>query len=29
MLGSALSQDPKFQDLVVAETRAFLLKANL
>jgi NAD(P)-dependent dehydrogenase (short-subunit alcohol dehydrogenase family) len=26
MLGSELSQDPKFQDLVVAETRAFLLK---
>jgi NAD(P)-dependent dehydrogenase (short-subunit alcohol dehydrogenase family) len=29
MLGSVLSQDPKFQDLVVAETRAFLLKANV
>jgi len=28
MLGSALSQDPKFQDLVVAETRAFLSKVN-
>ena len=28
MLGSALSQDPKFQDLVVAETRAFLSKIN-
>lgn len=26
MLGSELSQDPKFQDLVVAETRAFLSK---
>jgi len=26
MLGSALSQDPKFQDLVVAETRSFLSK---
>ena len=28
MLGSALSQDPKFQDLVVAETRAFLSKVK-
>ena len=26
MFGSALSQDPKFQDLVVAETRSFLSK---
>ena len=29
MLGSALSQDPKFQDLVVAETRAFLSKVKV
>ena len=29
MLGSELSQDPVFQDLVVAETRAFLLKNNV
>jgi len=29
MLGSELSQDPKFQDLVVAETRDFLSKFNL
>ncbi len=27
MVGSELSQDPKFQDLVVAQTRAFLLNA--
>lgn len=29
MLGSELSQDPKFQDLVVAETRAFLSKIKV
>jgi NAD(P)-dependent dehydrogenase (short-subunit alcohol dehydrogenase family) len=29
MLGSELSQDPIFQDRVVAETRAFLLKAKV
>jgi len=29
MLGSTLVQDPKFQDLVVAETRAFLAKAQV
>ena len=29
MLGSELSQDPKFQDLVVAETRAFLSKVKV
>jgi NAD(P)-dependent dehydrogenase (short-subunit alcohol dehydrogenase family) len=29
MIGSELSQDPKFQDLVVAETRAFLLNNNV
>jgi NAD(P)-dependent dehydrogenase (short-subunit alcohol dehydrogenase family) len=29
MLGSVLSQDPSFQDLVVAETRAFLSKVNV
>lgn len=28
MLGSGLSQDPKFQDRVVAETRALLAKVN-
>jgi NAD(P)-dependent dehydrogenase (short-subunit alcohol dehydrogenase family) len=29
MHGSELSQDPKFQDLVVAETRSFLLKIKV
>jgi NAD(P)-dependent dehydrogenase (short-subunit alcohol dehydrogenase family) len=29
MLGSELSRDPKFQDLVVAETRAFLSKIKV
>ena len=28
MLGSALVRDPKFQDLVVAETRALLATAR-
>jgi hypothetical protein len=28
MLGSTLVQDPKFQDLIISETRAFLLKVQ-